>query len=103
MVELMEVPKEITFTTGEQYQIEEITEDFFRNTAEYILNIGVNYLLSDLEIKSSELAYSPLAVTNDRLTYLILQGKYVVAGVLDIRTESNNCHYTFFRDLSFLK
>jgi hypothetical protein len=39
MVDLMNVPKETIYISGEQYLAEDIIDEFFLNTEEYVLNV----------------------------------------------------------------
>ena len=75
-------------------------DDFFVNTKEYLKEVNKAKSF-DFEIKVASLKYGSIK-SDDIITYLSYMGKYVVAGVIETRTEFNNLRYTFFRDLSCL-
>ena len=94
------LPKSITLTTGEQDRVQQTIDDFFTETkvlAEARYNIDSRHF----QIKSGEIAYQPNTVTNDRITYLLYK-ETILACVLETRTERNNVHYDFFRNLESL-
>jgi hypothetical protein len=103
MVELMSVPKEVVYDFDRQYLAEQIMDEFFLNTQEYILNLCPDFSPSNLEVKFRDITSSG-KITKDKLIYLVFnrEREHVVANVLCTQIESNNFCYTFFRDLNFL-
>ncbi len=95
------VPKPITAPTGEEERFAKIIDDFFDETEE-VFKKQYKIRRPGFERKSGEIAYRPEAVTNDRVTYLSYR-ENVLAFVLAIRTEFNDVHYTFIRNLDFKK
>ncbi len=104
MVKLIKVPKCSSIFLDAKYsgKFQKTIDKFLINTKDYIESIQNKSKPHTCEIKSGELIYSGVN-SNDRLTYLIYEEKYVVAGVIETRTPFNNLQYTFFRDLSGLK
>lgn len=105
LVKLMSIPERFHSPVDgdERGKVGEIIEGFFNNTRAYIESIHDKSKPHEFEIKSGEIKYDISRDSNDRLTYTLYEGRYVVAGVLEIRTLFNNIMYTFFRDLSFLE
>ena len=105
LVKLMSVPERIHSSVDgdERVKVGEIIDGFFNNTRAYIENIHDKSRPHEFEIKSGEIKYNVSGDSDDRLSYMLYGGRYVVAGVLETRTLSNNVMYTFFRDLSFLE
>lgn len=91
------VPKPITVNTGDQYKVTKTIDDFFLETCDYIRE-KYQVQPSECQIKSGEIAYNPLQVTDDRITYLSYRG-IVLACVFETRTEFNYVQYSFFRNL----
>ena len=90
-------PNPIRVNTGEQQRVSGTIDCFFSETKEFIeKTYGAQEL--ELEIRSGEVAYNPLQVTDDRITYLSYQDM-VLACVFETRTEFNYVQYTFFRNL----
>ena len=104
MVYLMSVPKETIYVSGEQYLAEDIIDEFFLNTEEYVLNICRDYIPRDFEIQTGEVSY-PKREAKDKLISLVLSEdrKRILAGVLCAQIGFGNWDYKYFRDLSFLK
>ncbi len=99
------VPNPITVCTGEQTKITKTIDDFFWETREFVEQ---NYELPPepsmykFSIRSGELAYYSLQITDDRVNYLAY-GFMILATVFETRTELNFVHYTFFRNLEGLE
>jgi hypothetical protein len=104
MVYLMSVPKETFYVSGEQYLAEDIIDEFFLNTEEYILEFCRDYLPRDFEVEVGEVSY-PKREAKDKLISLVLndERKRILAGVLCSQTGFGNWYYKYFRDLSFLE
>jgi hypothetical protein len=104
MVYLEKVPEGGIYTFDNKYLAEQIAEEFFLNTEEYILSLVDYYSPSDFEIKSGDVEYSK-KTAKDKLTYLILkyEREEIVAGVFCASIGIGNWNYIFFRDLNFLK
>jgi len=104
MVYLEKVPEGRIYNLDNKYLAEQIVDEFFLNTEEYILSICDYYNPSDFETKFGEISY-PKQTAKDKLTSLILKDEKekIVAGVLCSQIGLRDWIYTFFRDLSFLK
>ena len=104
MVKLMKVPKcaSIFLDAENSGKYQTKMEKFLVNTKNYLESIHNKSKPHAFEIKSGELIYSGVN-SNDRLTYLIYEEKYLVAGVIETRTPFNHLQFTFFRDLSCLE
>jgi hypothetical protein len=90
------IPNPIIVNTGEQYMVIKTIDDFFLETKNFFER---TYDLdeSEFQIKSGQLAYNAMQVTDDRITYLTY-GDMILASVLETRTEFNHVRYTFFRN-----
>ena len=103
MVELMKVPKAIYRQVGDAKNVQNLMNDFFINTKEYIQNkLNINDMY--FQIKCADFAYSSKIVNSDnRITYVEFKEKHIVAGMFETRTAFNDLQFTFFRDLSCLE
>jgi len=104
-MELRPVPESVRvfLDAPELSKIQRAIDDFFDNTKKYIESIHDSSRPHEFEIKSGQIMYSGLSYPSGWLTYMRYDFTYVVAGVVETRTEFNNVRYTFFRDLSCLK
>lgn len=84
------VPKPITVITGDQHTVQKTIDDFFYDMGEFVKKRYSGP--SDFQIKSEEIVRGP-----DRRTYMVYNGKIILASVLETRTEFNNVRYTFSR------
>ena len=104
MVDLIDIPKTFSRITGEEEGVDDIINDFFINSRKHIESKVKRESPIYFEIDSASLAYGSNHVnSNDRVTYLKLDDRYVVAGVIETRTAYNSIQYSFFRDLSCLE
>ena len=92
------IPKPITVTTGEQEKVTNTIDDFFKDTLDFLKEKYCIEGSPGFEIKSGELAYHSLQITDDRITYLKYK-ENILASVFETRTENNFVKYTFFRNL----
>ena len=90
-------PNPIRVNTGEQQRVSKTIDDFFVETREFIEKT-YEVQESEFGIRSGEIAYNPLQVTDDRITYLFYKDM-ILASVFETRTEFNYVQYTFFRNL----
>ena len=96
------IPKQITINTGDQGKIQQIIDEFFSETVKTIeKKLNIHNEPKSFEIKSGELSYNSLQITDDRITYLTYFGK-IVASVFEIRNELNYIQYTFYRDIDVI-
>ena len=104
MIKLMKIPKCASLFLDAEYlgKFQTKMEKFLVNTKNYIESVHDKSKPHTFEIKSGELIYSGTN-SNDSLTYLIYEEKYLVAGIIETRTPFNNLQFTFFRDLSCLE
>lgn len=100
----MKVPKPASVFLDEKDlgEFQTKIDKFLVNTKNYIEGVHDKSMPHSFEINIGELLYSGVN-SNDRLTYLIYEEKYLVAGVIETRTPFNNAQFTFFRDLSCLE
>ena len=77
-------------------------DSFFDNTIGYIKSVHDKSKPHEFNIRGGEINY-PDRGSNDRLTYLLYDDNYVVAGVVETRTTFNHLRFTFFRDDKFLE
>jgi len=104
MVKLMKVPKAIFRQVEPTPDVQNLMNDFFINTKEHIQNKLERSEDHYFEIKSADFAYSSNEVnSNNRITYLEYEERYIVAGMLETRNAFNNLRFTFFRDLTCLE
>jgi len=104
MVRLIKVPKSIFRHVGPTPDVQNLMNDFFINAKEYIQNKLNGSEDHYFEIKSADFAYSSNAINSDnRITYIEYQERYIIAGMLETRNAFNNLQFTFFRDLSCLE
>lgn len=91
------IPTSFIVNTGEQEKVQKTIDDFFVETKEFIEGM---YKVQEWQfhIKSGEVAYNYMQVTDDRITYLEYRDM-VLASVFETRTEFNHVRYTFFRNL----
>jgi hypothetical protein len=94
------VPDPIIVNTGEQHTVTKTIDDFFLESWNYIQE-NYQVQVSECQIKFGEIAYNPLQITNDRITYLSYRS-VIVACVFETRTEFNYVQYSFFRNLDNL-
>jgi len=94
------IPRSITVVTGDQHRVQQTIDDFFVETKEFV-EASYDVDSRHFQIKSGEIAYQPDTVTNNRITYLSYK-ETILACVLETRTERNNVHYDFFRNLESL-
>jgi len=104
MVYLEKIPEGRIYTFDNKYLAEQIAEEFFLNTKEYILSLVDSCSQSDFEVKSGDVLY-PKKDIKDQLIYLILkyEREKIIAGVFCAQIGVRNWNYTFFRDLNFLE
>ena len=105
LANLMDIPERTcsVVDADERVEVVRTIDSFFKNTKECIESIHDKSRPHKFEIKSGEIKYNVSKDSNDRLTYMLCDDRYVVVGVLETRTPINNVMYTFFRDLSFLE
>ena len=77
-------------------------DSFFDNTIGYIESVHDKSKHHEFNIRGGEINY-PDGGSNYRLTYLLYDDNYVVAGVVETRTTFNHLRFTFFRDDKFLE
>ncbi|MBU0929680.1 MAG: hypothetical protein KJ623_01255 [Nanoarchaeota archaeon] len=101
------VPNPITLNTDYHGEISKIIDDFFIETKEFVEEYyeAPKWDVPKIgwQIRSGEIAYDTVQITNDRITYLTYRDMFILASVLETRTEFNYVHYTFFRDLDGFK
>ena len=97
---MKDIPKTIRVNTGEQHELSNTIDDFFMETKEFFQRErGLEE--RHFQIKSGELAYNSMQLTDDRVTYLTYKD-IIIASVFQTRTEHNHVQYVFFRNLDSL-
>ena len=98
----MDVPRPILVDTGDQGEVQDTIDRFFADTMKLVLE-ALGNVPDMFKIRSSELAYDNGPVTNDRITILNYNGRFL-ASVTENRTLYNRIEYNFHRrDLNGIK
>ena len=103
-IKLMDIPKSDCRITGDTEDVYGLMNDFFINAKEYIESKLTRDISDYFKIDAASLSYGPLDIISDnRINHLNFRDKYLIAAMLETRTEGNNVQFTFFRDLSCLE
>ncbi len=109
MARLKSIPKRIRCPIEEGGKVEEIIDNFFIETKEYlekkypknayICEVNSFWFANENYFSTNK---NDIVTTDEKIRY-VLYADRIVAGVIERRTEWNHAEYIFFRDLSGLK
>lgn len=91
------VLKSLIVNTGDQPEVQQVIDNFFQGCKKELEARG--YDSRRFNIRSGEIAYDQINISDDRVTQLLYEDR-VVGIVLETRTLGNRVRYDFFRNES---